>query len=165
MENRMRIGGFVLTAVIVAILISIHGRNVSNTASPQSKTIVVPFTELAHGTQSSVATRTNYLITSASELEKLWKMIDAKGNPPAVDFSKNFVAAIFAGRNPTAHYAISVLKVEDDAVRTVVVAVSKPDKTCPIKGSTTAPYELITLPKTSLAFAHRDQATANRCSQ
>jgi hypothetical protein len=148
MENRIRIGGFVSVVIIVGVLISFYGGSVSSDQS--SMAISVPFTKLAQGTQSTVSARTNYLITSASELEKLWKMIDAKGSPPAIDFTNNCVAAIFAG---------TVSRVEDTDVRTVTVT----GTSCSLKKATTTPYELITLPTTSLSFAHEDISITAAC--
>ncbi|OGG92914.1 hypothetical protein A2609_03550 [Candidatus Kaiserbacteria bacterium RIFOXYD1_FULL_47_14] len=154
MENKIRICGFVVTTIIVGVLISFYSDNISN--EPSSTAVSVPFTKLAQGTQSIVSARTNYLITSTSELEKLWKMIDAKESPPAIDFTKNSVAAIFAG---------AVSKVEDTDVRTVIVALAMPDGRCLPKNATTTPYELITLPSTSLAFTHKDQTVVTACEQ
>ena len=145
MENRMRICGFIVAVIVMVVLITVYGSSISNSTSVAAAS--VPFTKLAQGTQSTVSERTNYLITSTSELEQLWKMIGAKGSPPTIDFNKNSVAAIFAG---------TVSRVEDTDVRTVTVI----EKSCPLKDSTT-PYELIALPTTLLNFTHEDQATNN----
>lgn len=145
MRNRIIVGGVVGVVIVVGVLISFYGSSISNDQS--STAISVPFTKLAQGTQSTVSTRTNYLITSTSELEKLWKLIDAKGSPPAIDFTKNSVAAIFAG---------TIAKVEDTNVRTVMVALATPDGRCLPKNATTTPYEIVTVPVTSLPLAHTD---------
>lgn len=152
MENKIRIGGVIVVAVVAGIFLLMYGVSVSRT--PSSTAISVPFTKLAQGTQSTVSVRTNYLITSASELEKLWKMIDAKGSSPAIDFTKSSVVAIFAG---------TVAKVEDTNVRTVMVALVMPDGRCLSKNATTTPYELVTVPITSLPLAHQDISIPVAC--
>lgn len=150
--EKKNVVGFVAAVIVVVILITVYGSSISNTSSLAATP--VSFTKLAQGTQSTVSTRTNYLITSANELEKLWKMIDAKGNPPAIDFTKNCVAAIFAG---------TVAKVEDTNVRTVMVALATPDGRCLSKNATTTPYELVTVPITSLPLAHKDISITAAC--
>ena len=170
MRNHIIVGGAIVVALIIGVLVFLYSNKTippaSSTAvteSQQVAAVAVPFTEIVQGMQSSVSTRTNYLITSASDLEKLWKMIDAKGNPPTIDFSKNAIAAVFAGQKPTAGYAIAVAAVQDTDVRTVAVVLSEPKSTCAEKHTTITPYELITFPKTSLPLAHKDQATTTPC--
>jgi hypothetical protein len=123
----------------------------------------VPFTELSRGAHSDVSTRTNYLITSTAELEKLWKMISASGKMPVIDFTKNNVAAVFAGQKMTGGYAIVVSKIMDVQDRLVTVTLTKPGSNCILTQSTTAPYQVIQLPKTSLQFTHEDQVTTTNC--
>lgn len=146
--TKKSIGGFIVAVIVVVILITVYGSSISNTSSLAATP--VSFTKLAQGTQSTVSKPTNYLITSANELEKLWKIVGAKGNPPSVDFTKNCVAAIFAG---------TVSRVEDTDVRTVTVT----GTSCSLKKATTTPYELITLPTTSLEFTHEDISITTAC--
>ena len=173
MRNHIIIGGAILAAIVIGILVFLFvNKNLSHCGRVRcgqeqeinnSTMVAVPFTKLVQGMQSSVPTRTNYLITSASELEKLWKMIDAKGNPPTVDFTKNAIVAVFAGQKPTAGYAIAVAAVQDTDVRTVAVVLSEPKSTCAEKRTAVTPYELVTFPKTSLPLAHKDHATTTPC--
>lgn len=170
MRSALIMGGVVLAVVIIAVLVFLYSGGNLNTvpsAATENHPIVtaVPFTKLVQGTQSGVSIRTNYLITSASGLEKLWKMIVANGKMPVVDFTAYSVAAVFAGEKPTDDYAIAVSKVEDTNVRTVVVTLAQPDASCKPKHSATAPYELIVLPKTSLTFTHEDRIATTSCSQ
>src|SRR3989338_9088697 len=48
--------------------------------------VAVPFTKLTEGKQSVIARRVNYVLTSPTELNELWKTVDAPGKPPKVDF-------------------------------------------------------------------------------
>ena len=170
MRNAFIVCGVIVVSVAIGGLVFVYGGENFSGALPSEAinnnpitAVAVPFTELASGTQSNISTRKNYLITSASELQKLWGMIDVEGNPPAVDFTKNTVAAIFAGTEPTTGYAIAVSKVEDTNVRTVTVTLTKPGNSCVEGQLVTAPYVLIELSKTSLRFTHEDQVATNEC--
>jgi len=160
----------IVIAITIGVLAFIYGgnnlSNISSTSAGENPAAVaVPFTNLAHGVSSKVSTRTNYLITSKSELEKLWEIIDASGKTPSVDFSKNYVAAVFAGKKPTSGYDVVVSKVEDTNVRTVTVTLINPGDNCSEKSSFTAPYALIELPITQLSFTHEDKTATNDCSR
>lgn len=164
------LGGAALIAVIIGVTEFVYGGKSFNTPPPavndnQQQAVAVPFKPITTGIKSKVTTRTNYLITSDSELDKLWKMVDAKGSVPNVDFNNNYVAAVFAGAQPTPGYGVAVSKIEDTNVRTVIVTLIKPGAGCLAKASTTTPYVLVELPKTSLPFTHQDQASTTSCSQ
>ncbi|MCX6786211.1 MAG: hypothetical protein NTU85_00040 [Candidatus Kaiserbacteria bacterium] len=153
-RNHIIVYGAGIIAIAIGILAFLYsGRSSSNTLSSAAvesnpvTAISIPFAELARGTQSAVTTRTNYLITSTDELNKLWQMIDAKGKPPAINFATSSVVAVFAGD----YSAIDVSTITDTNIRTVTVLLREP------RNSTTTPYELITLPKTTLAFTHKDE--------
>jgi len=159
-----------LVAIVIGVVVFLYSS--SSSTAPSSATgnnqaaVAVPFSPLVNGVHSNVQTRTNYLITSETELNKLWKMIDASGEMPNVDFNKNYVAAVFAGAKPTVGYSVQVSKVEDTAdARNVTVTLINPGSNCAEKSSVTAPYTLVELPKTSLPFTHEDQVTTINCSQ
>lgn len=135
-------------------------------AGPQLEpvqTTEVSFTTLAEGQQSQVSSRTNYLIHTDAQLRDLWKLLNREDSPSPVDFDQNTVAAVFMGERPTAGHSIAVTKVEDDGERTVFVALSAPGASCISAQVITAPYQVIALPKTSLAYAHEDSATTAGC--
>jgi hypothetical protein len=162
-------GGVVLAVIIIEVLVFLYSGNLNTIPSVAIENLptitVVPFTKLVQGMQSSISTRINYLITSTDELEKLWKMISASEKIPTVDFTRYSVAAVFAGEKPTNDYTIAVSRVEDTNVRTVIVTLAQPTASCKPKHSITAPYELIVLPKTSLALTHEDRIATTSCSQ
>lgn len=168
MRNAFIIGGVAVVAIVIGVLVFLYGDGINRPIGAYEiplSAVVVPFTELMRGTQSNVSTRTNYLITSTNELEKLWKMINAGGKMPTVDFSQNYIAAVFAGQKMTGGYAISVTKVIDAQGRMVTVTLTSPGSACIVTQSTTAPYQIIELSKTSLPFTHEDQTTMTSCSQ
>jgi len=167
-RNHIIVSGAIVAAIIIGVLaFFFSSRRVPNipTVATEQTPIAVPFTELAAGTRSTVTTRTNYLITSADQFTKLWSMVDAKRNPPTIDFSANAVAAVFAGAAPTSDYTISISKIEDTNERTVTVMLAEPQSGCALKDSTTTPYQIISLPKTSLPLAHEYVVATTSCSQ
>ncbi|MDD2657608.1 MAG: protease complex subunit PrcB family protein [Candidatus Pacebacteria bacterium] len=159
--------GMVLVAAAIVIIVRFPMRSetqivLSPVTENQPAAVVVPFTEVARGSSSTVTKRVNYFITTAEGLNKLWKMIDAEGAPPKVDFKNEAVVAVFAGQKPTAGYAIQVSKVEDSGTRLVSITLAEPSESCMVAQSLTAPYEIVTLPTTALPLAHEDiPATAD----
>jgi hypothetical protein len=149
--EKKNVVGFVAAFIVMVVFITVYGNTIS---SSSSAAISVPFTRITQGTQSNISERTNYLITSSDELTKLWKMVGAKGDPPKIDFTKDCIAAIFAG---------TVSRVEDTNVRTVMVTLGTPDGRCLSKNATTTPYEIVTVPITSLPLAHKDISLTNVC--
>jgi hypothetical protein len=160
--------GWVLSAVVIGAFAFLSDRSGPNTspaaADGQSPATVVPFTKIIRGSNSTVTTRVNYVITSVDELQKLWEMVDATDELPAVDFKKEVVLAVFAGEQPTTGYAISVSKVEDRDARTVSITLMKPDGDCMTGQSITAPYEIVAVPATALPFAHEDVSVTTTCA-
>jgi len=135
----------------------------TSASSNSQQTAAIPFTKITSGTESKVRMRVNYLITSADELRQLWGMVSATGTPPAVDFKKNAVIAVFAGEQPTVGHVIEVSKIEDSTVRNVSLTIMKPDTNCMVAQTVTAPYEIVAMPATALPLTHQDTLTVNKC--
>ncbi|MBU6388646.1 protease complex subunit PrcB family protein [Patescibacteria group bacterium] len=159
--------GVVLVALVAGSAFFFLGRGNSTTSSAVADTqplpAAVPFTEVAQGSKSTVTTRVNYAITSADQLNKLWKMVDATGTPPKVDFKTQAVIAVFMGEKPTTGYAIKISKVEDSSARKVSVTLVAPSGSCATGQSLTAPYEIVVVPATSLPLEHEDIPTTKGC--
>ena len=167
MKDSLIILGVALVAATGGVYFLLQG-NYSKTPLPvvtenQQSAVAVPFTSLVSGSQSKVAARVNYIITSSTQLNELWKMVDATGTPPKVDFNKDAVIAVFAGQQPTAGYAITVSKVTDSGARMVSITIRKPDSTCMVGQVLTAPYELVAIPATTLPLTHEDVSTTASC--
>lgn len=173
------IGGIGVIAAVVLLAIVGSGALLWGISAPQSAptrdaharadatiatTTPVPFTVIATGEQSLVATRTNYVIATQDELDKVWRMADQAGVEPTVDFSKHFVLAVFAGEEPGARYSIAVTNVADtNTERMVSIELSSPGSNCAVTGTSTEPYQFVELSATTLAYAHRDTATTTGC--
>ena len=126
--------------------------------------VPVPFSQITQGTQSKVTERVNYLVTSSVGLKELWKLIDAPGTPPSIDFSTQAVAAVFAGERSSGGYNIAVSKVVDaNTARTVYVMLSNPGVGCATTQALIAPYEVIVLPVTALPLTHKDESVTKDC--
>lgn len=173
MRNALIVCGVAVVAIVIGAFIFFYEEPGNRSFVPDwsienssaATAVTVPFKELARGSQSKVETSVNYLITSTSEFEKLWQMVDAKGKAPVVDFTKDSVVAVFAGQVMTGGYSISVSKVTDAEERTVTITLTSPGSNCIVTQSTNEPYQIITVPKTSLSLTHQDQATTTDCSQ
>ena len=172
MQNRPVIIGTALLAIALGVLVFLSDRDRNFQSNPSTDTLessvsskTISFTRLAYGSRSSVATRVNYLITSADQLKDLWKLTDATSTPPAVDFKTHAVIAVFAGEKPSDGYAVAVSKIEDSEKRMVSVALTSPDDTCATKRSTVAPYEILLMPVTPLSLTHEDVLTPVSCSK
>ena len=123
--------------------------------------VTVPFTKLTEGKQSVIARRVNYVLTSPTELNELWKTVDAPGKPPKVDFKTHAVIAVFAGQEASA--SIAVAKIEDSKTRMVSIAIARPSTLCTKTRTVASPYQIIAVSATSLPLTHEDLATTAGC--
>ncbi|MFZ3044265.1 MAG: protease complex subunit PrcB family protein [Minisyncoccia bacterium] len=166
-RNTLVVACVALAAIAIGVYFFLSG-NLSNASlsalsGQQQSAVVVPFTPLASGSSSKVETRVNYFITSPTQLQELWSLVDATGTPPTVDFNKDAVIAVFAGQQPTTGYAISVSKVVDSGARLVSITIAKPDGGCLTGQSLTTPYEVVVVPTTTLPLAHEDLSATIAC--
>jgi hypothetical protein len=162
MKKLLTILVLVLVIAGIWIFLTMHPSSTA-TSSPTAAASTVPFTTLAAGAQSDVTSRVDYLITSQDQLTQLWNLLQQPPPVPTVDFTTQDVVAVFAGQAPTTGYSIAVAQVEDANSRIVKIELTKPDDSCVLAQSTTAPYQIIELPKTSLPFTHDDTLTTKAC--
>jgi len=143
--------------VLVGAALLLLGR----AARPAPVVAVVPFTTLVEGRQSAVERRVNYLITSPADLKQLWKVVQATGTPPAIDFASQSVIAVFSASESSS--SIAVAKIEDSDKRLVSVALAEADAACTRKSSGSTPFEIVAVPATGLVLAHEDTVTTVGC--
>lgn len=169
MKDGLIIVGFAVVAIVVGVWLIFFGKNTVPTANPTTNSnltaaaVNVPYNTLASGMHASVASRTNYLITSQSQLDSLWKLLGATSTPPQIDFNQNLVAAVFAGTEPTTGYQIQVSRVTDSADRTVHITLDAPGPHCQVAQQQTTPFEVVEVPQTNLSFAHAYQFATSTC--
>lgn len=146
-------------------------------AATQASTNSVPSTQTVSGTPAvfsviaegqiapSFATRANYRIGNASDLKALWNMLYPQGGAalPTVDWSRNEVLAVFDGTHPTGGYAVTVSAVSDGGTRMVAITHTVPGKGCLTNDIVTSPFQIISLPKTTLGLSHTDRALSKDC--
>jgi len=113
---------------------------------------------------TGITARKNYAIYSADEFEKIWKQTDSTKKVPAVDFTKQYVIAVFAGVVPTGGYTISVSDVMDigDA-RSVAIHIEKPGKGCVVTTAQSSPYQIVTVPLSGGSLSHTDTESEVDC--
>jgi hypothetical protein len=116
---------------------------------------------------TSIAQRTNYRITSVSDLQALWPLIYGERDAPPipeVNFDNYEVIAVFDGSHAGGGYDVGVTEILDNnPVRTISVNHELPNPACPTKGPS-SPYELIQVPKTNNSLAHEDVTSVSVCS-
>lgn len=162
--------GVAVAAIAVGFVLFTNGRDASpNSSLPDTSTssaaVIVPFVKITEGMQSDVPRRVNYMITSSDELNKLWEMVQTTAIPPRVDFGADAVIAVFAGEKPTTGYDITVSKIEDlVSKRLVTITLMQPASGCPVAQMVTAPFEILTVPVTSLPLTHEDTVQTVGCT-
>ena len=72
----------------------------------------MPFTTIARGGMSQVDSARTVVVRTAPEWTELWKEHAGSTNPPAVDFTKTMVLAVFAGMRPSGGYAVEITQIE-----------------------------------------------------
>ena len=128
----------------------------------------IPFTVLDKGVNAAEATaRKNYVVSGEAEYARLWKMAngDTSAMPP-VDFSKDYVIAVFAGMKNSGGHTITIDSVTATAEeRTVSVSLTEPGRLCVVTDALTSPYELIRLPHSALPLTHTDSIEVTDCRE
>lgn len=127
----------------------------------------VSFTELARGTTAKdVVVRKNYAVYSADEFAKLWKQTGSSEKVPTVDFTNEYVIAVFAGTKATGGYGIEVSAVTDSGeARSVALRVTEPGTSCVVTQAQTSPYQIILVPHSDSSLSHTDTTTVKDCSE
>lgn len=172
MRDTLILIGLALVAAVIGIFIYLaNHRGLALQTSASSSVATVPgapveISTLAAGSHSSVAARTNFIVTSEDQLRELWKMTDAPGEVPVIDFRTESVIAVFAGTQTTAGNSIAVSSIADTTTeRSVTIALTKPGGSCVVAEVTTAPYEIISVPATKLPLSHSDVVQTASCLQ
>ncbi len=84
--------------------------------------LVLDLTNLPHwsGDGSPVAAPAQELITDPGRFRVYWSFLQPGTELPAVDFTKNAVAAVFLGQKPGGHYELQFKRMENYSDRTVL---------------------------------------------
>ncbi len=176
MRNTLIIGGICVLAIVAGVWLYVREQQplrtstqplVETSPAPQAAaSTTVPFTVLDHGLVATVYTaRKSYVIYSAKEFAAFWQKVHGVGaRAPSVDFTKQYVIAVFAGTEPTGGYDIKVSEITDTSdTRAVEVAVTAPGKSCVVNDLVTSPYEFLAVPASDAALMHTDVTHTTAC--
>ena len=135
--------------------------------STGTQTHAVSFSVIDSGMRAAaMSARKNYAIYTSAELADFWKKAHGDTSKlPLIDFSKNYVIAVFAGTEPSSGYAIKVTGVTDsDDTRSVAVAIDGPGSDCAVIEETTSPFEFVSVPVSSAEnLSHTDEHLTETC--
>ena len=112
----------------------------------------VPFSTLGKGINSGIRESAQVVVRSQNDWAALWsrhmRTQIAPPPPPAVDFSRDMVVALFLGERPTGGYAIEVTQIErNDAGLAIRYRTTRPDPAAMPTQALTQPFHLIKLPR------------------
>jgi hypothetical protein len=111
-----------------------------------------PLRILDKGEQSNMDDSRQAVVRSPEEWQALWRLHAPDRPQPAVDFSREMVAAVFLGTRPTAGFSIEILDWREESGALVV----RYRETRPAKGLLTA--QVITSAYAIVALPRRDGA-------
>ena len=77
-------------------------------AMMMAQTPGVGLVTVGQGSSSGIQEPRAVIVRSADEWQTLWKSHAGVQAPPAVDFSKDMVAAVFLGTRPTGGYSVAI---------------------------------------------------------
>jgi hypothetical protein len=110
----------------------------------------IPFRVLESGSSSGIETDgfEGRVVRSQAEWEAFWaehrSNTNEPGTPPAVDFSREAVVAVFMGQQPSGGYAIEVTQVADGVTGLVVhYATTRPGDDCVAAAVITQPFQVV----------------------
>ncbi len=164
-----------VVAIIMGILLYVYGPSelrevpVQSGASAISADAAadVPFSVLVSGT-SAVAQpeRKNFAVYGEEDFQRLWEQAYGEEAPvlPSVNFEEEYVIGVFAGERSSGGYAIAVSRVTDEnAVRTVTIALTTPGPSCAVTQALTSPFQFVTVPLSDRTLARVDQELEASC--
>ena len=169
MKDLLIILGMCLLAIAIGAWLFLHdparpliviptGAPTASTPSTmeEPKDALIDFSVIDTGMHAAgVSSAKNYAAGGPEEFAKIWKMAHGDdGIPlPEVDFDKDYVIAVFAGQKPTGGYALEVSQVVDSKdTRTIAMTLTSPGKGCIVTQALTNPYQIITLPASTLTL-------------
>jgi hypothetical protein len=102
------------------------------------------------GDQSNIDEARQVVVRTQAEWDKLWTSHGGDRKKPEVDFSKEMVVGVFMGSRPSAGYTITIKStVSKDGNLIVNYEEKKPGQGTLTAQILTAPYHLVTVPRTT----------------
>lgn len=108
----------------------------------------------------------NYAAYNTEGFLKLWKYAyGATKLMPEIDFSKEYVIGVFAGKRLTGGYVVTVSSITDNGrVRNVTVRLTKPGEGCAVTEALSAPFQIVAVPLNTTTLTHSNVEVAEACS-
>lgn len=118
------------------------------TAALGSAVSQVPFQTAAKGYRSGVAEFAQIVVRNQAEWAALWKKHTSfesnPAPPPAIDFSKETVAAVFLGERPTGGHEVEIVRIDKNATGVSASFVEKrPPQGAIVTQSFTQPFHIV----------------------
>lgn len=108
---------------------------------------VPPVKTIERGQTSQQESARQAIARAPAEWAALWRTHAADRQPPAVDFAKTMVAAVFLGTRPTAGYSVEIVGTRDQHGSLVVEYVEKrPGPGAITAQMLTSPFHIVTIP-------------------
>jgi hypothetical protein len=102
------------------------------------------FTTLGRGGVSQIEQSREAVVRTSAEWSALWQQHAGEGKPPAVDFTRSMVVAVFLGSRPTAGYSVEITRIEkQDAGLLVTYREQRPTGTDMVAQMLTSPFHIV----------------------
>lgn len=106
----------------------------------------LPMTTVASGTLSSIDEPRQAVIRTPDEWQALWRRHGSADPPPAIDFDRQMVLAVFLGSRPTAGYRVEIVSARKTSQGLRVEYVeTQPDPDKMVAQILTAPFHLVAI--------------------
>jgi PrcB C-terminal len=110
----------------------------------------LPMRSIDQGPESRIDMSKQVSARTADEWDALWKEHGGGRARPAVDFSKEVIAAVFLGSRPSAGYSVQIVRARQEGASLIVSYT----ETRPAPGALaaqvlTSPYHIVAIPKGS----------------
>jgi hypothetical protein len=115
-----------------------------------ASTSTVPMRSIDKGVMSNMDDGRQASARSVEEWSKLWVQHAGERTRPAVDFTKEVVAAVFLGTRPTAGFSVEIVRVRQEGVALVVeFKETRPAPESVAAQVLTSPYHIVAVPRGS----------------
>ncbi|MCT8340242.1 protease complex subunit PrcB family protein [Flavobacteriaceae bacterium TK19130] len=152
---RNRNSSLILPMFLLLLLFSSCKGGSQSQSNPGNSNGEVSFQTHAKGSHSNYDQKTEMIITSTSELDKVFSKINSNRQPKEpvldIDFSERTVAFITAGQLSTGGFTVEVDRIEDtDTERIIYIGGTSPKPGDNVTMVLTSPFTMISFEKTEL---------------
>ena len=108
----------------------------------------MPMTTVAEGQNSGITEPKQAIVRTAAEWNALWKSHAGSQMPPAIDFKKEMVLAVFLGERPTGGFRVQIVDAQRDGNALVVrYAERRPGADSIVTQALTSPFYIVRVPR------------------